>query len=578
MFVFTLRFLSPKAYDYIRKKFKNNLPHQATIRKWFLNSSIDGEPGICGRSIELLKILIANQKEKGEELYCSLIHDEISIRRGAQWLHSQKKFIGFINYGSVDVDAEHLPLASNVLVFMINGMNVSFNLPIAFYFISSLNGIEKMTLITAILKILGETGVKMLAINFDGFANNIVACEMFGASFDFDHFRPNFKNPYDMSDLHIFLDPPHMVKLVRNALFKYSTMYDRDGRQIQWKHFESLVEFGENNDFVSHKMTKKHLDVERCKMNVSVAAQTLSASVASSMKSLKKRGHTDFQECDGTIELAERVDKLFDILNSDVLRSNNVYKSPIMASTRKKIFDFLDDTVDYIKKLKFQPDGHYVVDSIRKVGFKGLIIDIASLKSLYCDLVETGKLVSLPVRKINQDPLESLFGRCRSYSVLGNNTNPTVQQFSAAFRKILVNNEITSPAFSNCDDSLDLLYVSSFRDKKMQQIAQIEHFECETNVENEPNAEDETIARDELDHALYDDQYMNDNVDYGITHTAGIIEKKIASFADFKCDLGCQNIFTENNKIAKKYFTKNKNSQRAPMKFVQLHTKRFNQS
>lgn len=365
-----------------------------------------------------------------------------------------------------------------------------------------------------------------------------------------------------MSDLHIFLDPPHMVKLVRNALFKYSTMYDRDGRQIQWKHFESLVGFGENNDFVSHKMTKKHLDVERCKMNVSVAAQTLSASVASSMKSLKKRGHTDFQECDGTIELAERVDKLFDILNSDVLRSNNVYKSPIMASTRKKIFDFLDDTVDYIKKLKFQPDGHYVVDSIRKVGFKGLIIDIASLKSLYCDLVETGKLVSLPVRKINQDPLESLFGRCRSYSVLGNNTNPTVQQFSAAFRKILVNNEITSPAFSNCDDSLDLLYVSSFRDKKMQQIAQIEHFECETNVENEPNAEDETIARDELDHALYDDQYMNDNVDYGITHTAGIIEKKIASFADFKCDLGCQNIFTENNKIAKKYFTKNKNSQR----------------
>lgn len=56
-------------------------------------------------------------------------------------------------------------------------MNVSFNLPIAFYFISSLNGIEKMTLITAILKILGETGVKMLAINFDGFVN-IVACEI----------------------------------------------------------------------------------------------------------------------------------------------------------------------------------------------------------------------------------------------------------------------------------------------------------------------------------------------------------------------------------------------------------------
>lgn len=543
MFVFTLRFLSPKAYDYIRAKFDNNLPHPSTIRRWFLNSNSRGEPGLCQGSFDLLKNLVQEQHSKGEDLYVAVIWDEVSIRRHLQWLHAEKFFSGFITYGNVDGEAEHLPIASHALVFMVNGINLPFNLPIAFYFIQQLDGIEKLVLHTAILKTLAEVDVKVLSAGFDGLASNIVMCEVAGANFDFDNIRPYMHNSYE-PEIPVFtnFDQPHMLKLVRNALYSLKTMYDREGRKIEWKYFETLVELGQKLDFVSHKMTRAHLDLVKNKMNVLIAAQTFSNSVGTSFKSLMERNHPDFKECAGTIDFTLKMNTLFDILNSDKHRPENLYKSPITPSTKPMIFDFLDDMTDYLKKLRLE-NGKLLVDTEKKVGFKGLIIDIANVKLMYTRFVETNILKTLPTRKLNQDPLESFFSRCRSYSVLGSNTNPTVQQFCAAFRKILVHNEITSSTFSNCRDQLDLLYVSSDR-PKTNNISVPETFEDDDEYQMEFN--DLT----EQDHQTL----------YGIAYAAGCIEKKIESHAEFKC-VGCKRIISTNEKLQIQFFPKNKLSQ-----------------
>lgn len=39
----TLQFYLAKAYSFVRKMFKNLLPHPATLKKWY--SVIEGEPG-----------------------------------------------------------------------------------------------------------------------------------------------------------------------------------------------------------------------------------------------------------------------------------------------------------------------------------------------------------------------------------------------------------------------------------------------------------------------------------------------------------------------------------------------------
>lgn len=559
MFVFTLRFLSPKAYDYIREKFDKNLPHPSTIRRWFLNSNCRGEPGFCQGSLDLLKNLIKEQQSKGEELYCAVVFDEMSIRRAVQWLRSEKKFSGFITYGNVEEESDHLPIASNVLVFIVNGINLPFNLPVAFYFIRQLNGVEKWVLVNSVLKTLADEGVKVLSVGFDGFANNIVMCELAGAKFDLDNMRPYFENPYDSNPVFPMFDQPHMLKLIRNSLYHLKTMYDREGRKIEWRFYERLVELGKKEDFVSHKMTGAHLDLERNKMNVKIAAQTFSNSVASSFQSLMERNHPNFQECSGTIEFTIKINRLFDILNSDVLRPENLYKSPITPSTKSTIFQFLDDMTDYLQEIKLE-NGKRIIDSEKKVGFKGFIVNIAIVKLMYTQFVETKVLKTLPVRRLNQDPVESFFGRCRSYSVLGNNTNPTVQQFCAAFRKILVNNEITSPTFSNCRDQLDLLYVTSDRPNRISlpsvshsRTAQNQHQQFNNTIEMESSETDEVW--NENDAISLDEQTL-----HGIAYAAGCIDRKIESIAEFECT-ECQRIIPMNEKLQIQSFPKNKNAQ-----------------
>lgn len=50
------------------------------------------------------------------------------------------------------------------------------------------------------------------------------------------------------------------------------------------------------------------------------------------------------------------------------------------------------------------------------------------------------------------------------FTILGFNDNPTAQQFEAAFRKLLVHNDVVSSKYSNCMDSrTKILSVSSNR-------------------------------------------------------------------------------------------------------------------
>lgn len=232
-----------------------------------------------------------------------------------------------------------------------------------------------------------------------------------------------------------------------------------------------------------------------------------------------------------------------------------------MASTKDKVFGFFDYAVKYIKGLRFA-DGTLATEHDRKTGFKGFLINIENVRSIYTQFVETGKLKTFPVRRTNQDPVESFFSRCRSYSVLGNNTNPTVQQFSAAFRRLLVSNEVTSSNLANCDDNLNILFVSSNRSKKDHTTSTT----AEANASSSINTEsDEFIEYDE-DICELLNQNLPDDHRYGIAYLAGVIENKIKKYADFNCS-ACENIFTSGTKLNISSLPRNKISQ-IPLKLT----------
>lgn len=344
-FAFTLSYYSPRAYRFIRAKFENNLPHPSTMRKWYANSMANGKPGISESSISMLRTLIEDLKTRNEKLYVTLVFDEMAINPMLTWSESQKKFIGFINYGKYDSD-KRLPLASQAIVFMVNGINASFNLPVAHYFINALDTTEKMFLLLAVMKALTDAGVSIAMITYDGLATNITTMESLGASFDLENMQPYINNPVDDSKIFIMMDPPHMMKLMRNYIGSTKQMFDSRGRSIEWKHYEKLEMLRQSNELVTHKLTKHHLNYEDKKMKVSLAVQLLSQSVASSMEHLMNCGHTDFRNSEGTIEFTRRMNNLFDILNSRN-DADGEFKQSLCPANKYKIFAYLKECREY---------------------------------------------------------------------------------------------------------------------------------------------------------------------------------------------------------------------------------------
>jgi hypothetical protein len=184
-------------------------------------------------------------------------------------------------------------------------------------------------------------------------------------------------------------------------------------------------------------------------MNVKLAAQLLSDSVATSLEFCLQQNMPDFEGCEATVNFIRVFDKLFDILNSRNLKASG-YKRPLQASTWEQNAEFLSRARSYISSLKESRCGKKMIGSNRKTGFLGFIVCIDSLCKLYTSLIIENKfnMTFLCTYKFSQDHLELLFGKIRSLG--GCNNNPSARQFCAAYRKLLVHNEIQDVLRGNC--------------------------------------------------------------------------------------------------------------------------------
>lgn len=80
---------------------------------------------------------------------------------------------------------------------------------------------------------------------------------------------------------------------------------------------------------------------------------------------------------------------------------------------------------------------------------------------MFSDLRSMKKINYLITYKINQDHIETTFSAIKSR--LGYNNNPTCKQFKAAYKRILIHNEIVGSEFGNCSklDNTKMLTVDS---------------------------------------------------------------------------------------------------------------------
>lgn len=559
----------------MRREFGNKLPHENTIRQWILNSDSKGEPGIDESHMKKLKTIATEfKKMHGVPLLCSLIFDEINIRKQIFWSSQTSKYVGLVENKQTDqTDEQSKSMCKQAIVYLLNGLNGCVEFPVAFYFIDTLNKTERKDRLLQIIEVVTETGVKISNITCDGLSSNISMYELLGANLDITSktYQPSFRNAFDNAKIYIIFDPCHMEKLVRNTLAGKGVFYDDQNNKIKWKYFEKLYEYSKEHKVWSHKMSKKHMQWKNNIMNVRVAVQTMSESVATTMEVLMRNGHQDFIHAGATIRFIRVMNNLFDIFNSSTRTNNsNLFKNPLSTGNKRIIFDFFDTTINYLKSLRIDEKRVIaiknnnnisetreittkipIITSRNKTGFRGFCIDMESLKSMYLEYIEDKKyLNTIATYNIQQDCIEMFFGRIRSHC--GYNNNPNMDQFRGAYRKLLTNIKVVLSGYSNCrlfDVHLpeainysNIYFVSSKR-------ATIIPTDTDSFIENYETQKD-SILQDaakivELEscYHLIDGSYDLFNV-----YIAALIEQNISNCSRFYCEQ-CKEVFAENDKI-----------------------------
>ncbi|KYN10897.1 THAP domain-containing protein 9, partial [Trachymyrmex cornetzi] len=148
-FAMTLHFYSAKAYNYVRRKFTNLLPHEKTLAKWY--QIIDDNPGFTKQAFNS----IANKVQSEAPVIINLTMDEISIREHIHW--DGKEFHGYVDFGIEGNNKdEKIPKAKNAFIFMAVALNSNWKVPLGYFLINSLNASERTNLLLKCLKILHE--------------------------------------------------------------------------------------------------------------------------------------------------------------------------------------------------------------------------------------------------------------------------------------------------------------------------------------------------------------------------------------------------------------------------------------
>lgn len=454
IFALTLHFYSPRAYMYVRRKFNTSLPHPKTLSKWY--KSINGEPGFNKEALESIK----NRAEQIDyPLFGALIFDEIAIRQHIEY--DGEKYSGYVDLGS-EIKCDEGTIAKEALVFLVNCINGSWKIPVGYFLIAGLTAEQKANLLQQALKLLHEYKINIVSVTFDGAPANITMCSILGCNFNTVSFQPYFLHPTTEKYVTVFLDPCHSLKLLRNCLGNHRAIIDDNGNTIQWEFFTKLHNLQETEGLhLGNKLRAQHVNYQTQKMKVKLAAQIFSASIADALEICKSDlQFSEFALSGPTIRFIRMINDIFDILNSRNMKQKG-FKQPLHMGNSSIVLNKLEESYVYLSRLR-KANGQLLLHSKNKLAALGFMICIKSLIALYNDLVVNQDILQyIPTYKINQDHIELFFGTIRLQG--GCNNNPTVRQFKAAYKKIIVHIDTRETTTGNCIplEAVSILNVSA---------------------------------------------------------------------------------------------------------------------
>lgn len=179
---------------------------------------------------------------------------------------------------------------------------------------------------------------------------------------------------------------------------------------------------------------------------VSLAAQTLSNSVAKALRLLRDLKVSQFKDSYATGLFVRRIDVIFDVLNIRQPGGSGM-KAAVTPETIDSFEKFVKEQTDFLLSLE-DMDGDQIIRTRKSTGFLSFVFCMHSYLNVCKDLFAKTTLTYVLSNKFSQDHIELLFNCIRRSC--GWNNNPSAVQFSSIFRKLLKRVGVESSSSGNC--------------------------------------------------------------------------------------------------------------------------------
>ena len=291
------------------------------------------------------------------------------------------------------------------------------------------------------LKLCSEVGLKVGAIVCDQSTTNASLYKLLGTGKE----QPFFF--YDNKKIFALFDVPHIFKNIRTNLMKYQISLPNHEGNANWTIIEELYKLDSSSKTrVCPRLTHEHLSPNKFqKINVRLALQILSKSTATgiqTMHGLRQFSENVKNDAMSTADFLLKINSLFDCLNSKSKFSPNPMNCALLKGNN--IESYLKEMFEYISKIK------YIVPS-KKVNIScltGLLQTISGVLQLSEELFSKfNDWTYLCTNKLNQDPLENLFGQIRYKK-----RNPNVLEFNDIMSRIASVRLLYASKYGNCED------------------------------------------------------------------------------------------------------------------------------
>jgi hypothetical protein len=216
--------------------------------------------------------------------------------------------------------------------------------------------------------------------------------------------EPFLKHPVTLKPVYVIIDVPHCLKNARNALMKNDVMFDGD-KVATWQHLTDFYESDRSRSLrLASRLSDSHFSLPMGqKMRVSLAAQVLSHSVSSGIRTLVHH-HVLEAAALQTADFVQRVNDLFDMLNSVRLYDKG-FKQPICRGSLASQSDQLREFEAFLQSWQFQPRSGRAGRVTMK--FKeAWCLSIAALRHLCTMLIQEEGFDFVYTRRLTQDHVE----------------------------------------------------------------------------------------------------------------------------------------------------------------------------